>query len=442
MTGANYLLEAAGKRILVDCGMIQGSWFTEEKNFDPFPYDPKTIDAVFLTHAHIDHSGRLGKLYRDGFRGKFYATQPSIEFARILLADSHHVILEDSEKHGLMPFYGLSDIAGIMDLAVPLNYGEKVQLAPGLACRVGNAGHILGSAFYEFYVEENNKSKKIVFSGDVGNSPAPIIEPLEYITDADYLLIESAYGNRLHEHREKRKELLEDVIEETVKAGGVLMIPAFAMERAQELLFEMNDLVEHGRVPQVPVFIDSPLAIKATEIYAKFKDFYNKEARKILSEGDEIFKFPGLQFTDSVEESKHINSVPSPKIIIAGSGMSTAGRILHHEKRNLPDPKSTLLIFGYQAKGSLGRKLLDGATEVRIHGEMVPVRAKIREIGAYSAHADQNGLTEWVRPMRDSLKKVFIVQGEEDASSALATVFKDKLAIDAVVPEYGQEFEL
>lgn len=442
VTGANYLLEANGKKVLIDCGMIQGSWFTEEKNFDPFPYDPKTIDAVFLTHAHIDHSGRLAKLYRDGFRGKFYATPPTLEFARVLLADSQHVILEDSEKHGLTPFYGLNDLAGLMDLTADIKYGEKIELTKGFVCRPGNSGHILGSAFYEFFIEENGKKVKIIFSGDLGNPPTPLINPPEYPTEADYLLIESAYGNRFHEQRDKRKELLEDVIEETVRAGGTLMIPAFAMERTQELLYELNDLVEHGRVPAVPIFIDSPLAIKVTEVYKKYEDYYNKEARYVISKGDEVFKFPGLQFTDTVEESKKINSAPSPKIIIAGSGMSTAGRILHHEKRHLPDPKSTLLIFGYQSKGSLGRRLLDGATEVKIHGDMVPVRAKIRAIGAYSAHADQNGLVEWVRPMRDSLKKVFIVQGEEDASAALATVFKDKLAIDAVVPEYGQEFEL
>lgn len=449
VTGACYLLEAHGKRILIDCGMFQGSWFTEEKNYEPFPFDPTKIDALFLTHAHIDHCGRVGKLYRDGFRGKFYATEPTIDFTRIMLADSHHVMLDDSDKRGLTPFYGLNDIAGVMELAVPCKYGERVEIAKGFSCRIRNSGHILGSAFYEFFSEENSlsadgrsKTIKVVFSGDLGNPPTPLLNPMEYIDEADYLIIESAYGDRLHQKRDQRKGLLEDAIEETVKDGGTLMIPAFAMERTQELLFELNDLIEHGRVPQVPVFIDSPLAIKATEIYRRYDDYYNKEAAYVISSGDEIFKFPGLKLTDTADESKRINEVPSPKIIIAGSGMSTAGRILHHEKRYLPDPKSTLLIFGYQAKGSLGRRLLEGAKEVNIHGVKVTVRAKIKSIEGYSAHADQDGLVRWVRPMRNTLKKIFIVQGEDNAEHVLATVFKDKLTVDSVVPEYGQEFIL
>lgn len=448
VTGACYLLEAAGKRVLIDCGMLQGTWFTEEKNFDPFLFDPKTIDAVFLTHAHIDHCGRLPKLYRDGFRGVLYGTPPTLDFARVLLADSHHVILEDSEKRGLVPFFGLNDLAGIMDLAQGVDYGETIELikATGIGkrfgCRVRNSGHILGSSFYEFFIEEDGRKVKIVFSGDLGNPPTPLLQPTEYIDEADYVVIESAYGNRLHEQRTHRKEMLEDAIEETVKANGVLMIPAFAMERTQELLFELNDLVEHGMVPKVPVFIDSPLAIKATEIYRRYDNYYNKEATYIMKSGDEIFKFPGLVFTDAVEDSKKINNVSAPKIIIAGSGMSTAGRILHHEKRYLSDPKNMLLMIGYQAKGSLGRRLMEGATDVKIHGESVIVRAKVRSIEAYSAHADMEGLVKWVKPMRDTLKKVFIVQGEEEAALHLASVIKDRLTVDAVVPDYGQEFIL
>ncbi|MDP2598765.1 MAG: MBL fold metallo-hydrolase, partial [Candidatus Liptonbacteria bacterium] len=308
----------------------------------------------------------------------------------------------------------------------------------GFKVEFNNAGHELGSAFIRVEVE----GKVIVFSGDLGNYPAPIIKPTEMLDYADYCLVESTYGDRVHKDVDRRRELLEDVIEDAVLSRGTLIIPAFAMERTQELLYHLNQLFGEGRVPNVPVFIDSPLAIKLTTVYKKYENDFNKETRDIARSGDDIMNFPGLRLTLTTEQSKEINNVPSPKIVIAGSGMSQGGRILHHEIRYLPDPKSTILFIGYQAKGSLGRQILDGADHVRIFGEDVAVRCKKINIPGYSAHADQPRLLEWVSHMRGSLKRAFVVQGEFGSSEALAARIRDDLAVLAVVPKPGETVEL
>jgi metallo-beta-lactamase family protein len=278
-----------------------------------------------------------------------------------------------------------------------------------------------------------------VFSGDLGNTPAPLIGATEVIEYADYCLIESTYGDRIHEDLPQRKEIIEDLIEDTVKARGTLLIPAFAMERTQELLYEIDDLAENGRIPRVPIFIDSPLAIKLIEVYRRYeKEYFNETVSKFMSKSGTFFNFKGLKLTETTEQSKAINEVPPPKVIIAGSGMSHGGRILHHERRYLPDPHSTLLIVGYQGAGSLGRQLLDGAREVRMFGETIPVRANIKAIGGYSAHADQRQLIDWLRPMRFSLRQAFVVQGEEEASAVFAQKIKDEMAVPAVIPQEHQ----
>lgn len=442
VTGACYLLETKDTKILIDCGMFQGSRFSETLNSDPFPFNPKEIKAALITHAHIDHTGRLPKLYKDGFRGSIYGTMPTLDFTKALLIDSEHVIAMEAKHEGQEPFYAAKDVELAFTLVKPVEYGMMVHIADDVACTFYDAGHILGSSMIEVFVTMGDKKIKIVFTGDLGNSPGPLLRDTHKEIEADYAVIESAYGDRLHEGEGERKDTLEDVIEETVAAGGVLMIPAFATERTQELLYEFNELMEHGRVPKVPVFIDSPLAIKITEIYKRYSSFYDEEALRLLKSGDEIFSFPGLKFTPTIEDSKRINSVPPPKIILAGSGMSHGGRIVYHEKLYLPDPKSTLLIIGYQIKGSLGRKLLEGEKKVRIHGDEVDVHAKIKQISGYSAHADQQGLYRWVEPMRLSIKKLFVVQGEEHASEAFAQIVKDQLAVDAVVPKIGDSFVL
>ena len=443
VTGACYLLETPKTKILVDCGMFQGSRFSEILNEDKFPFDPKEIDAVLLTHAHIDHIGRLPKLLKEGFKGKIFGTPPTIDFARALLADAEHIMRIEAEKEGWQPIYSLKDVDAVFPLTEMIGYEQTIQISEDLSCRFQNAGHILGSSIIEvFIIKEDGSKTKVVFSGDLGNSPAPLLNKTKDIAEADYVIIESAYGDRMHGSRDETQGILEDVVEETIKAGGVLIIPSFATERTQELLYELNKLVENGKIPRVPVFIDSPLAIKITEIYKKYPEFYNREAVQLIKSGDEIFNFPGLKFSETIEQSKQINAVHPPKIIVAGSGMSHGGRVLYHEKLYLPDPKSAILMIGYQIAGSIGRRLLDGEQIVRIHGADVHVRARVIQVSGYSAHADQKQLIQWIEPMRLSLKKVFVVQGEENASSVFAELVMDKLAVSAVAPKLGEEFIL
>jgi len=441
VTGANYLLEAKGEdgkttKILIDCGLHQGSGFAERQNFEAFPYDPESIDAVFVTHAHIDHTGLLPKLFKDGFRGKIYSTEATKEFAEILLLDSEHILAMEAERVKKPPLYHEGDVYDAMKLWEGVDY-HKLIIVGAFKIELFDAGHILGSAFIKIEAE----GKSVVFSGDLGNYPAPIIKPTEKLPEVDYCLIESTYGDRVHEDVDHRREMLEDAIEDTVKSGGVLVIPAFAMERTQQLLFELNELVEHGRIPKLPIYIDSPLAIKLTKIYKKFTSYFNKETSGIVKSGDDILSFPGLHMTLTTQESKGINSVRPPKVIVAGSGMSQGGRIIHHEKLYLPDPKNTILFIGFQAKGSMGREILEGAESVRILREDVPIRAKAVVIHGYSAHADQPRLIEWLKPARMALKKVFVIQGEEDSAKALSAKINDDLAIHAEVPNQGDSVE-
>lgn len=436
MTGANYLLEVGDKKFLIDCGLEQGETFSSDRNFKEFPYDPASIDALFVTHAHIDHVGRIPQLVKAGFKGAIYSTPPTKDFARLLLLDSEHLLGEEAEQRHVPPLYGDEDVAHAMSVWRTVRYHGPFSAGP-LTVEFYDAGHILGSSSICVTAE----GKKIVFSGDLGNTPAPFIHPIEYIPSADYALIESAYGNRMHERAEERQEMVREAVEETVRDGGALVIPAFAMERTQEMIFELNELAESGKIPKVPVFIDSPLAIKLTEVYKKYagdKDYFNDEARALLAKGDSIFDFPGLTQTPTKEESKRINEVPPPKIVIAGAGMSNGGRILHHEIRCLPDPKSTLLIVGYQARGSMGRVIQEGAKSVEIFGEQVPVRCRVRVVSGYSAHADQPQLMEWVSSMRGSVKKIFVVQGDPDESMALAEKIKSDLRLEAEVPTLGE----
>ncbi len=441
VTGANYLLENESIKMLIDCGLNQGTKYAEDLNYQPFNYNPEEIDYVFVTHSHIDHIGRLPKLFKDGFGGKIYTTVATRDLMAVALPDNMKQIQQEAKENGHPPLFEQKDLDGLMSLVQGINYYEPIDLGDGVKVIFHDAGHILGSAI----IEVQWPDKKIFFSGDLGNSPTPLLRPSDTISGADYVVVESAYGDRVHEARAERKEKLISVIENTIGREGVLMIPSFAIERTQELLFELNEFFNTNRIPKVPIFIDSPLAIKMTAVYKKHSEYFNKEAVYLIKSGDDIFDFPGLKMTATTEESKMINDIPPPKIIIAGSGMSQGGRILHHEIRYLPDPKSTILFVGYQVDGSLGRRIQKGEKEVRILGQSVPVNCHVENLSGYSAHADQPGLLKWIAGSKQDGKKpkeVFVVQGEEEAAGTLANLVHDNLGINAIAPQTGDSFEL
>jgi len=444
VTGANYVLSvgpsSGGKKIMVDCGLFQGSKYAEDLNYNKFPYNPSGIDCVFITHSHADHIGRLPKLVKEGFGGKIYCTKPTLGLMKRAFPDNWKLIVQEAKDDLHPPLFNEEDIEKTLSLVEAKSYYEAIDLGGGIYGKFHNAGHIIGSAI----VEIGFGGQKIFFTGDLGNSPAPLLSNPDFASDADYVVIESAYGSRIHEDRQRRKDILEDMVEETVARGGTLMIPSFAIERTQELLFELNDLMMNKRIPSLPVFIDSPLAQKMTEVYKEFPSYLKEEALKTFESGEGLFEFQGLKFSETVEESKAINDMPPPRVIIAGSGMSNGGRILHHERRYLSDPKSAILFIGYQVKGSLGRRILDGEPEVKIFSEKIPIKCHIKAIGGYSAHADQNQLVNWVEHAKEGgkLKRVFIVQGEEESATSLALKLRDNLLIDSTVPNEGDEFEI
>lgn len=438
VTGSNFLFETNGLKLLVDCGLFQGCSICGDLNVEPFPYDPASIDVLFVTHGHLDHVGRIPKLVREGFRGVIYSTPPTRDLGELVLFDSMGIMEKEAKREHTELLYQKEDVEKAMALWRAVPYHEPVSLPAGIIVRLKDSGHILGSAM----IELERDGKKIIFTGDLGNSPAPLLHDTETVSDADYVVMESVYGDRNHPPREEQKGLLKHIIEETIGNGGALMIPAFSIERTQVLLSELNELVENKKIPPVPIFLDSPLAIKATAIYDKYEKYFNKETTDIIKSGDDIFNFPGLKSTLRTEESKAINAVPNPKVIIAGSGMSVGGRIVHHEMRYLPDPKSTLLVTGYQSPGTLGRTLRDGAKEVTILGERVPVRARVVEISGYSGHKDSDALVEFVSHDKARAKKIFVVMGELKSATFLAQKIRDNLSLEAIVPKKGDRAEL
>lgn len=438
VTGSNHLLEGDGVTLMIDCGFFQGVKVCDDKNTNPFPYDVKAVDAVFVTHAHLDHVGRIPKLFNEGFKGKIYSTPPTREIAKLILEDTLNVISREAKADGHEPLFHQDAIEKAFAHWEAIPYDQDVVFKDDLRVRFRDAGHILGSAM----IEMAHNGKKLVFSGDLGNSPAPLMQDTELLSGIDYLVMEAVYGDRVHEDLAHRADRLKAVIEETIARGGVLMIPAFSIERTQDLLFELNEMVEGKKIPEIPVFVDSPLAIKVTKVYEQNESYFNKETQATIKGGDDIFKFPKLRFTEDTRDSIAIKDVPNPKIIIAGSGMSNGGRILHHERNYLPDPKSTLCLVGYQAVGTMGRALQEGMKSVRIFNEDVPVRAKVITIQGYSAHKDMNALLEFVTEMQPSLKKIFVVHAELGAGLFFAQRVRDYLGIDTRVPKAGDIVEI
>lgn len=432
VTGANFLLEVAGKKILIDCGLTQGLKIADDINWAPFRYDPKEIDILFVTHAHVDHVGRIPKLVHEGFRGQIFSTAPTKALALPMLLDTME-ILSKNKEFDLHKIYTEENIKTALSLWHDKNYHEEVGISEELAATFYDAGHILGSAMVLF----SFNGKKILFTGDLGNSPSPLLPDTEKLTDIDYVIMESAYGDRNHESRSERRKFLEQVIEDNYKRKGTLIIPTFSLERSQELLFELNNLVEENRIPIMPIFLDSPLAIRLTEVFKQYKDYFNETAKKALSKDKHLFNFPGLHSTLHTEESRAIATVKNPKVVIAGSGMSAGGRVVHHERHYLPDPNNTLLLTGYQSVGTPGRLIQEGVKLVKISGEYVKVAAHVVTISGYSGHKDSDHLLDFVADFGDSLKKVYAVMGEPKSSLFLVQKIRDHLGVDAYAPTAG-----
>ncbi len=443
VTGANFLLKTHGKKILIDCGMVQGVPDEESANSDTFPYNPAEVDFLFITHAHIDHIGRVPKLFKDGFRGRIISTPETKQIAQIMLMDAASIVAGRAKNEGVKASFNENDVRGALSIWETLPYHSNLSVCGGVEVYFWDAGHILGSAMIEFRIlDSHNKKRKVLFTGDLGNSPSPLLPDTEIPKDIEFLIMDSVYGDRNHESIENRRDRFLNVIKETIKNRGVLLIPAFSLERTQTILFEIDNFLENKLIDPVPVFLDSPLAIRLTEIYESISDLYNKDVQKELLGGDKIFNFPKLIKTAKVEDSKKIANSPNPKVIIAGSGMSTAGRILHHEKLFLPNKDAVVLLMGYQAPGTLGRELQDGAKSVVIDGEQIVVKAKIEIIDGYSGHKDSDNLLEFAGSLGAILRKVFVVMGEPKSSLFLSQRIHDYIGVETTYPERGNPYFL
>ncbi|BAQ34853.1 MBL fold metallo-hydrolase [Dehalococcoides sp. THU3] len=454
VTGSRYLLKTAQTRLLVDCGLYQEHRL-QERNWQPFDISQESLSAVLISHAHIDHCGLLPKLVKDGFSGPVFATEATAEIARISLADAGKLQEEDAafkkkrhEHEGRktryleIPLYTAEDAKAVFPLFNIVEYSREIPVSADVTATFHNAGHVFGSASIELRVTENNQHTVIAFSGDLGNWNRPILKNPDLIDQADYIVIESTYGDRTHEDINEASLKLADIINQTIQRGGNIVIPSFALERTQDLLYFLNRFMSESKIPRLKVFVDSPMAISITKIFTKYPELYDRETAGRVKNGSSPFEFEGLYFTNKAADSKAILSEKAPCIIIAGSGMCTGGRIKHHLVNNISRPESTILFVGFQAIGTLGRLITDGAKEVRILGQYYPVRAHIQELRAFSAHADQPTLLRWLRGFKNKPKRVFVTHGEPETSETLIKAITETFSWEATAPEYQEIFNL
>ncbi len=455
VTGSCHFIEAAGKNILVDCGMEQGKDTFENV---PLPVSAPEIDYVFLTHAHVDHSGNLPLLYSKGFRGKIFATDATADLCSIMLRDCAHIQMQEAEWRSrkgkrtkdidqLEPAYTMEDAENTIRSIVPCDYGKEIEVTEGIRIRFTDIGHLLGSSSIEVWLSEKNVTKKLVFSGDIGNKDQPLIKDPQYTDSADIVVMESTYGDRLHaEEKPDYVKDLAEVLNRTFARGGNVVIPSFAVGRTQEILYFIRIIKKENLVPgfpRFPVFVDSPLAVEATEIFQKNQyDCYDEEALELIKKRINPITFPGLNLSITTEESRAINEDPEPKVIISASGMCDAGRIRHHLKHNLWREESTILFVGYQSVGTTGRAIVDGADQVRLFGETIDVKAEIAQLVGLSGHADKNGLIEWIEGFKEKPKKVFVVHGEDSVCTSFAKCLSQEYGFNAYAPYSGTEYDI
>ncbi|HUJ19952.1 MAG TPA: MBL fold metallo-hydrolase [Bryobacteraceae bacterium] len=450
VTGSMHQLDADGRRYLLDCGMYQGRRKEAEERNRHFPFPPQSLSAVILSHAHIDHSGNLPLLVKNGFDAPIYTTPATLDLAHYMLLDTAHIQEKDVEfvnkrhhNHApVEPLYTTEDAEQTLPLFQPVPYQTAKRLSDRLSYQCYDAGHILGSSFVLLRSSDNGRDVRLLFSGDVGRPNMPIIRDPDAPPAADYLILESTYGGRTHEEQGAVKDHLAEVINRTAAHGGKLIVPAFAVGRAQQLVLLLHELSNEGRVPNIPMFVDSPLAVDVTKVFRDHPECFDEETKRYVTNGDDPFGFKRLTFIQDASESKKLNSLRGPCVIISPSGMCEAGRILHHLRNNIEDPRNTILITGFQAENTLGRKLIEKWPEVKIFGEPMRVRAGVESLQALSAHADQGELLAWMKPMTGALKKVFLVHGEPEGAMALQQAIQKEYGVETVAPGWGQSFEL
>lgn len=453
VTGSCYLIEAAGSKFLIDCGMFQGNKALKENNYKEFAFDPTSIDFVLVTHAHIDHSGLLPKLVKKGFHGMIYATLPTVDLLKYLLPDSARIqevevfqLNKRRARKGLepvSPIYDEIDADRAIGLLRGIERYRSFAPAKNIDATFHNAGHVLGSSFIEINIKENNETRRLVFSGDLGEDDHPIVNDPDRIKSTDFLVVESTYGDRNREEvtKEQRLEKIAQVFKEAEKRGGKIIIPAFSLERTQDLLHDILILKKKNKISRIPVYVDSPLAKEITQVFMKYPDCYDEDATQVMRQMGGLFDHPDFHFTNSADESKALNEMDNI-VILSASGMCDAGRIRHHLKHNLWNPKTTVVFVGYQAEGTLGRLLSTGAKKVMIMGDEINVSAKIESIYGYSGHADQKGLMKWLASIEEAPRNIFVTHGESESSEAFAKLIKDERGFKTIAPKIGEEYDL